>query len=75
MKAFRNSPPHRKAMQKLPVWCNEAAYVHWLSESPDMPDLDTIYTKMMAEGKPSKVRYPSTNQQNKSYPPFKWTIT
>jgi heme-degrading monooxygenase HmoA len=26
MKAFRNSIPHRKAMQKLPSWCCEASY-------------------------------------------------
>src|SRR5689334_22896127 len=47
MKVFRNSPPHRKAMQKLPDWCNEASYTHWVQEEDTIPDWDTIYKKMM----------------------------
>src|SRR6476661_3948371 len=37
MKRFRNSEAHRKAMQKLPVWCDEAAYVHWLQDNNIIP--------------------------------------
>jgi hypothetical protein len=35
MKMFRNGEAHRKAMQKLPFWCDEAAYTHWQQETMD----------------------------------------
>lgn len=75
MKAFRNSPPHRKAMQKLTTWCDEATYMHWLAEEPLIPDWDTIHQKMIAEGKISKVRHPSKDHPGKSFPTIKWTKT
>jgi hypothetical protein len=75
MKSFRNSPPHRRAMQRLPTWCDEATYMHWLSEKPQIPAWDTICEKMIAEGKVSKVRHPSKNHTDKNFPPIKWTKT
>ncbi len=73
MKTFRNSPPHRKAMQKLPLWCDEATYAHWLAEDAQIPDWNAIYQKMITEGKVSKVRHPSKAHAGKSFPPVKWT--
>ena len=71
MKEFRNSAPHRKAMQKLPDWCDEASYVHYDIEKPELPDMTTIYTKMITQGVSSKVRNPSPNQLERNYPPIK----
>ncbi|MEP6926462.1 MAG: hypothetical protein ABI834_02445 [Ginsengibacter sp.] len=73
MKRFRNSLPHKKAMQKLPFWCNEASYIHWILEGNYLPDWKTIHDKMVLEGKVSKVRNPSKNQLSKNYPEIKWT--
>ncbi len=73
MKEFRNSLPHRKAMQKLPDWCDEASYLHWMQEEKVLPDWQTAYEKMITEGKTTKVRFPSANQINKDYQPIKWT--
>jgi hypothetical protein len=73
MKEFRNSSPHRKAMQKLPIWCDEASYVHWTQEENQFPDWKMIFEKMLIEGKTSKVRNPSENQLSKNYPEIKWT--
>ena len=72
MKTFRNSVPHRKAMQALPHWCNEASYTHWIQEEEFIPDWNTIYKKMMVEGKTTRVRKPSARQLEKNYPPPKW---
>lgn len=73
MLEFRNSEPHRKAMQKLPVWCDEASYVHWEQEENSLPDWKSVYAKMIADGKTTKVRNPTSNQLTKSYPEIKWT--
>jgi heme-degrading monooxygenase HmoA len=72
MKTFRNSAPHRKAMQGLPRWCNEASYVHWIEDDEHLPDWDTVYKKMIEEGKITKVRKPSARQPEKKFPPLKW---
>ena len=75
MKVFRISEPHRKGMQKLPDWCNEATYAHWLQEDKEFPEWSFIYDKMIAEGKVSKVRNPSEKHVSKSFPPIKWKKT
>ena len=73
MKQFRNSLPHRKAMQKLPFWCDEASYIHWTQAESEFPGWKTICEKMLAEGTATKVRKPSQNQLSKKYDEIKWT--
>ena len=73
MKGFRNSPAHRKAMQMLPEWCNEATYTHWLQESGTLPDWNNIHERMIKDGVVSKLRNPSERHSSKSFPPVKWT--
>lgn len=68
MKTFRNSEAHRKAMQKLPVWCDEASYTHWTQNDDQMPVWATIHLKMVDEGKLTKVKQPSAQQLSKQFP-------
>ena len=75
MKVFRNSVPHRKAMQQLPIWCDEATYAHWLQDEAVLPDWNIIYEKIIAEGIVSKVRNPSGRHTDKSFPQIKWLKT
>lgn len=73
MKAFRVSPEHRAAMQNLAKWCNEASYHHWTQDDTEFPSWQTISEKLYAEGRLSKVRYPSKAQTENRFPPIKWT--
>ena len=75
MKAFRNGEAHRKAMRKLPVWCDEGSYVHWQQEEAQVPDWQEVYEKMIAEGRKTKVKKPSADQLAGPYPPIKRTQT
>ena len=75
MKGFRNSIPHRKAMQKLPGWCSEATYTHWLQEETVLPAWNTIHEKIVKEGIVTKVRHPSQHHSSKLFPPVKWART
>jgi len=68
MKIFRNNNPHKRVMRKLPLWCDEASYTHWLLDEPAIPDWGTIYKKMITEGKITKVKYPSAQQAAMNYP-------
>ena len=68
MKAFRNSTPHRKAMQRLPDWCDEGTYVHWQQEDATIPSWQQVHERMLADGKVSKVRQASARHNNKAFP-------
>jgi hypothetical protein len=50
MKSFRNSTSHRIAMQKLPKWCDEASYHHWVQEDREFPTWEIISEKLYSEG-------------------------
>jgi hypothetical protein len=75
MKRFRGSLSHRNAMQRLPKWCNEASYHHWVLEDNDFPTWITITEKLFTEGRLSKVRNPSKAQITNKFPSIKWTKT
>ncbi|NDA61902.1 MAG: DUF3291 domain-containing protein [Chitinophagia bacterium] len=75
MKKFRNSIAHRKAMQRLPTWCNEASYHHWIQENDDIPNWNQAAEKLFSAGTLSKVRNPSPAQQNNIFPNISWTKT
>ncbi len=75
MKFFRNNDPHKTAMRNLPEWCNEGSYIHWLQESSEIPGWDILYSRMIAEGKLTKVKHPSLRHLDMSYPPPAWTKT
>ena len=75
MKGFRGSSAHRRAMQHLPKWCNEASYHHWVQEENEFPSWTTISEKLFTDGKLSKVRNPSNAQITNNFPSIKWTKT
>ncbi len=60
MRAYRNTDAHRRAMPKLLHWCDEAAVTHWLQESAELPDKLEAHRRMLAEGRLSKVHFPSS---------------
>jgi hypothetical protein len=64
MRAFRNAGAHMAAMRRLIDICCAAAYAHWEQESAELPPPDEVHRRMLAEGKLSKVRYPSQLQKD-----------
>ncbi|MEM7347216.1 MAG: hypothetical protein AAF485_23500 [Chloroflexota bacterium] len=59
MKQFRNSGAHQVAMRILSRICNEAAYVRWTQDSPDLPDWAEAHHRLTIEGRLSKLKRPS----------------
>jgi hypothetical protein len=58
MSAFRNAGAHLKAMPSLIDACDEAAVVHWESESSSVPAPEEAAHRLLA-GRISKLRHPS----------------
>lgn len=59
MHVFRNAASHGQAMPKLFDWCDEASAVHWIQETPDLPDWHEAHQRMVKEGFRGKLKHPS----------------
>jgi heme-degrading monooxygenase HmoA len=63
IRAFVLASPHREAMQKLPHWCDEAAFADWEQHSSDWPSWETAREKLSTTGRMARVFYPSEKQK------------
>jgi len=59
MKKFMLAGMHRKAMRKLPHWCDEAALAHWTQESEEWPSWEEAWRRLEREGRASRVNHPT----------------
>lgn len=59
MKDFMLAGAHRRAMQKLLQWCDEASLVHWEQADDREPNWSEAHQKLQAQGRRSKVNHPS----------------
>lgn len=60
MRQFMNSGTHKKAMPLLLNWCDEASVAHWDQADRELPSWSEAARKMRESGRPSKVRFPSS---------------
>jgi hypothetical protein len=68
MRAFMLSGPHRRVMPQLLGWCDEASVVHWSQNAAEPPPWPEAHRRLQAEGRRSRVRYPSERQQRFKIP-------
>ena len=59
MRAYHNADAQGRAMRKLARWRDEASVAHWYTDDEVVLDRNALRTRMIAEGRLSKVRYPS----------------
>jgi hypothetical protein len=62
MRQFRSAGAHLDAMRKLIDWCDEAAATHWEQFGTALPAPEAASMRLHRDGRPSKVRHPSTAQ-------------
>jgi hypothetical protein len=62
MRSFMMAGSHRRAMPTLLDWCDEASVAHWSQETSELPRWDQAHRKLVEQGRPSKVRFPSSDQ-------------
>lgn len=75
MKKFMLAGIHRRAMNRLPNWCDEAAVVHWIQEGNDLPTWSDAWMRLQQEGRRSKVNHPSPTHTAHKFPEPQVTIT
>jgi hypothetical protein len=63
IRALVPASPHKEAMQKLPHWCDEAAFADWEQDTADWPSWETATQKLVATGRLVDVLHPSEQQK------------
>ena len=69
MQAFVGKQPHRTIQGRLDHYCDEATFVDWDQDSPDLPDWQTNWRHLVADGKVAQLTHPSDANQTRAFPP------
>jgi Domain of unknown function (DUF3291) len=67
MRKFRGAGAHARVMSRLPEWCNEAAYAHWIQPGDSIPTWQDAYERLVAEGRLSRVLHPSKAHSDRQF--------
>src|ERR1700728_2300978 len=69
MPAFVDNQPHLTIKGRLDHYCDEATFVDWEQASPDLPDWQTSYQHLIADGQVAALTHPSDANQTRAFPP------
>ena len=69
MQAFVNSQPHLGITARLDHYCDEATFVDWEQDSPDLPDWQTSWRHLTADGKAAELTDASPANRARDFPP------
>jgi quinol monooxygenase YgiN len=68
MQSFVNGQPHLGISARLDHYCDEATFVDWEQASPDLPDWQTNWRHLTADGKAAELTHPSAANQTRGFP-------
>ena len=68
MHAYVGSDPHRGIMAHLDRFCDEATFVGWEQDSPGLPDWQTNWRHLVADGTAARLTEPSGAHQTREFP-------
>jgi quinol monooxygenase YgiN len=69
MRAFVNSEPHLGISKRLDHFCDEATFVDWAQASPALPDWQTSWRHITADGQAATLTQPSPANSTLAFPP------
>jgi hypothetical protein len=68
MRAYVSSQPHRTITTRLDHYCDEATFVDWEQASPELPDWQTSWRHLTADGKAAELTHPSQANITRAFP-------
>ena len=68
MQAFVDGQPHLGITARLDHYCDEATFADWEQASPHLPDWQTNWRHLTADGKAAKLTHPSAANQTRDFP-------
>jgi quinol monooxygenase YgiN len=69
MQAFVDTQPHLDISARLDHYCDEATFVDWEQASADLPDWQTSWRHLIADGQVAELTYASAANQTRDFPP------
>jgi hypothetical protein len=69
MRAFVVAEPHLGTMKRLDDWCDEATFADWEQDSAGLPDWQTSYRKLIADGQAAALTNASAAHATRDFPP------
>ncbi|MEP7024720.1 MAG: hypothetical protein ABJB47_13165 [Actinomycetota bacterium] len=69
MQGYVGTEPHRSTMSRLDGWCDEATFVDWEQDSADLPDWQTSYHRLVADGQVATLTNGSPAHPARDFPP------
>jgi hypothetical protein len=69
MQAYVDSQPHQGISTRLDHFCDEATFADWEQPSPDLPDWQTSWRHLTADGKTAELTHPSPANHTRDFPP------
>ena len=69
MQAFVDREPHLGISKRLDHYCDEATFVDWEQDSPDLPNWQTSWHHLTADGKVAELTDPSAANRTRNFPP------
>lgn len=68
MDAFVHGEPHQGIIGRLDHYCDEATFVDWEQDSSALPDWQTNWRHLIADGKPAELTQPSAANETRDFP-------
>jgi hypothetical protein len=68
MDAFVNTEPHLGTEALLDHLCDEASFVDWEQTSAGLPDWQTCWRHLVADGRSAPLTHPSDANQTRAFP-------
>ena len=68
MHAYVRSEPHQTIRSHIDRYCDEATFVDWEQDRPDLPDWQTTWHHLVASGEGAELTQPSAAHQTRQFP-------
>jgi hypothetical protein len=68
MQAFVGSEPHLTTMARIDDWCDGATFADWEQGGPGLPDWQTGYDRLIADGQVASLTHASDVHQTRALP-------
>jgi quinol monooxygenase YgiN len=69
MEAYVNTDPHLSTEALLDHLCDEATFVDWEQDPPKLPDWQTSWRRLVADGRSATLTNPSDANETRAFPP------
>lgn len=67
MNAFVGAEPHLATMSRIADWCDEATFIDWVQASPELPDWQTGYDRIVAAGQSAELTHPTKEHETRAF--------